>query len=143
MAERSGPFLAAAFFCERILEDKDGTLSAIRIIDRVTQTAHGPAAPTEMPPLQVQLSALIALRSGQARGRRTIVLRPENPAGQRAESAELPVQFEGEERSAIYTSQVGFIAEMEGLYWFDVLLDEELLTRIPLRVVYEPMRTPA
>ena len=33
-----GPYLNAAFLCEKILEEKSGVLSAIRIIDRVTYT---------------------------------------------------------------------------------------------------------
>lgn len=143
MEEPTGPFVAAAFFCEKILEDKDGSLSAIRIVDRVTQTATGPAAPEEMPPLPIQLWALITLRSGKARGRRTIGIRPENPSGQQTELMVLPIHFEGEERGQNFRTQIGFVAETEGLYWFDVLLDDQLLTRIPLRVMYRPMRTPA
>ena len=32
---KGGPYIAAAFFCEGVIEDKLGTLSAIRIIDRL------------------------------------------------------------------------------------------------------------
>lgn len=138
---KDGPFLAAAFFCESILEDKDGALSAIRIVDRVTQTATGPGAPKDMPPLTIQLWMLIALRSGEARGRRTISIRPEGPSGQQAPPIELPIQFEGEERGQNFRTQLGFVAEHEGLYWFDVLLEDERLTRVPLRVTYAPMRS--
>lgn len=140
---KDGPFLAAAFFCENILEDKDGTLSAIRIVDRVTQQATGPGAPKDMPPLTVTLWMLVVLRSGKARGRRTISLRPEGPSGRQAPPMELSVHFEGEERGQNFRTQIGFVAEDEGLYWFDVLLEDELLTRVPLRVVYAPMRPPS
>ncbi len=34
MAEEGGPFLQAAFICEKVLTEADGTVSAIRIIDR-------------------------------------------------------------------------------------------------------------
>ncbi len=33
---QGGPYLQAAFFCERLLEEADGVLSAIRIVDTVT-----------------------------------------------------------------------------------------------------------
>ena len=36
-----GPYLHAAHFCEKLLTEKDGVLSAIRIIDRITVTASG------------------------------------------------------------------------------------------------------
>jgi hypothetical protein len=32
--------------------------------------------------------------------------------------------------------------ENEGLYWFDVVFDDEVLTRIPLTVVQEPAPAP-
>jgi len=32
---------------------------------------------------------------------------------------------------------IQFTAEEEGIYWFDVLLDDEVVTRMPLRVVYQ------
>ena len=36
MKQADGPFVAAAFICERVLREVDGVLSAMRIIDRVT-----------------------------------------------------------------------------------------------------------
>ena len=38
-----GPYLSAALLCEKVLEEKDGVKSAIRIIDRVTRTVTGPS----------------------------------------------------------------------------------------------------
>jgi hypothetical protein len=32
-------------FCEKVIEDKEGVLTLVRIIDRVTQTGAGPEAP--------------------------------------------------------------------------------------------------
>jgi len=31
-----------------------------------------------------------------------------------------------------------FEADQEGLYWFDVIFQNERITRIPLRVIYQP-----
>ena len=38
---KQGPYLAAAFLCERVLVEQDGVLSAIRVVDRVTRTVEG------------------------------------------------------------------------------------------------------
>ena len=35
MMPRSGPHLAMAFLCEKVLEEKDSALSFIRVVDRV------------------------------------------------------------------------------------------------------------
>ena len=68
---------------------------------------------------------------------------PEKPSGERMPIAEMPAHLEGGERgiNAIFNLQMTF--DMEGLYWFDIYLDEPyeqatLLTRIPLRIIYQP-----
>lgn len=67
-SESRGPFLAVAVLCEKVLEEKDGVLSAIRMVDRIVQTAIGPAAPEEMPPVPVNLTALVCFKSGGGSG---------------------------------------------------------------------------
>lgn len=116
-------------------------MSAIRIIDRVTQTVGGPDVPDEMPPTTVSLTCLIALKSGEARGRHSLKVRPEQPGGIQLPAIDLPVYFEGEERGHNVLLDLSIQAHLEGLYWIDVILNEvTLLTRIPLRVVYQPQR---
>lgn len=136
----TGPYLQMAFFCERILEEKDGVTSAIRIVDRITQTAKGPDPPDKMPPVQVALTALIGFKSGRARGRHILRIRPETPSANRLAEVSLPLQFEGEDRGVQSGMQIRLQAEEEGLYWFDVFLDDALITRMPLRIVYQPMK---
>ena len=132
-----GPFLSAAFFCDRVLQEADGTLSAIRIVDRVFQVAAGIAPPEGMPPTTVNLTLLIALKSGAARGRHDLKIQAENPSGIRSPLAQtFSVLLEGEDRGANAIINLVFTAPEEGLYWFDVLLDGERLTRVPLRLVY-------
>ncbi|MEX1253551.1 MAG: hypothetical protein WEE64_04345 [Dehalococcoidia bacterium] len=137
----AGPFLTTAVLCEKVLEDKDGVLSAIRIVDRIIQTAVGTEAPDEMPPVPVNLTALISFKSGAARGRHTIKLRPETPAGFSLPETALQIHFEGEDRGANLVLQLGLQANQEGLYWFDVLLDDQLVTRMPLRIMYQRLQT--
>jgi len=50
MISRTGPYLQAALLCERVMQEKDGVLSVIRIIDRVIHTAMGPETPDTMGP---------------------------------------------------------------------------------------------
>jgi hypothetical protein len=135
------PYLAAAFFCERVLQEQDGVLSAIRVVDRFIQRAQGPSAPEDMPVFSVALTAFLSFKSGAARGRSTIHLRQESPSGVRGPELSLPVLFEGEDRGANLVLDINFQADQEGLYWFDVLLDDLLVTRMPLRVLYQRITT--
>jgi len=137
MGFETGPHLQMALFCERVLEEKDGVLSVVRVIDRVVQTATGPGAPADMPAFPYNLTMVISVKSGKAKGGHEIAITQEAPSGIRTELGR-PVRFllEGEERGHNLVIRVTITFEAEGLYWFDVNLDGELVTRMPLRVLY-------
>jgi hypothetical protein len=140
MANEDGPFLSMAVLCEKVLEEKDTTLSLIRIVDRITaQMPPVAGAPEYMPPVSVSLTAVLSFKSGAARGKHAIRLRSESPSGLRSDGPSFPVLFEGEDRGVNVLAPMAFSATEEGLYWFDVLLDEELVTRMPLRVFYQQL----
>lgn len=132
-----GPYLQAACFCDRVIEDKEGVLSAIRIVDRIIHRAHGQGMPAEMPKVQVAVTILIMMKSGAARGSNAIRIRAEAPSGMRLPELSLPVLFEGEDRGVSITLPMQMDVDQEGVYWFDVSLNDVLMTRMPLRVVYE------
>ncbi len=133
----SGPYLAAALLCEKILEEKDGSVSIIRMIDRITLTTQAPSSPETLPPTPLNLSALISFKSGSARGRHTVKWRIETPSGLKLPDQLLPVLFEGEDRGVNLFLNINMVVDQEGIYWFDVLLKDQLLTRIPLRILYQ------
>lgn len=141
MIESTGPHLAVAVICEKALQEQDGVLSIIRIIDRVTVSVTSPDAPDEMPETALSFVVVVGLKSGAARGRHKLSLRPETPSGQQLAAMDVPIHFEGEERGANVVAQFAMTADEEGLYWVDVLFGDSLLTRIPLRVLYQPQRT--
>lgn len=132
-----------AVLCEKVLSEQDGVLSIIRVIDRMTIATTGPDVPEEMPPTQLALNAVVSFKSGTARGRYTIKLRPEDPSGMQLPALEMPVHFEGADRGANMIVTFNFRAEHEGLYWIDVLFQDEVITRMPLRVIYQPQRLAA
>lgn len=59
----------------------------------------------------------------------------------------MPVLFEGDDRGVNAVVQLGLPVDQEGVYWLDVFLDDEkdgpCVTRVPLRVFYQPMQTSA
>ena len=139
MPFEGGPYVQVATFCERVLEEKDGVLSLIRVVDRITNTATSPGTPQTMQPFQHQLILVLALKTGQAQGGHNLRIVRELPSGIREESkaASFRIHFEGgPDRGQNLVLQMQIAFEQEGLYWFDVFLEEQLLTRLPLRVVY-------
>ena len=59
----TGPHLSVGTICERVLEEKDGAITLVRLIDRIVQQAIGTGIPTEMPPLTHQFALVIGLRA--------------------------------------------------------------------------------
>jgi len=135
----NGPYLKAALLCENVIEDKQGVLSLIRVVDRFMQTAVGPGAPTEMPPLTVSVVAVLMLVAGEARGAHEIQLEIEKPSGLRQSLGSSSVLFEGEDRGVNLVARMQLVLESQGLYWIDVRLGDEVISRMPLRVVYGRM----
>lgn len=138
-----GPYIKVACFCESVIEGKDGVLSLIRVIDTITSTASGPEAPDSMPPLELNLKLVVMAVAGQALGRHELKLLPELPSGIREREREFvaSVHFEGAGKGTNILVDYRYRFELEGLYWFDLLLDEQLWTRIPFYVRYNRITT--
>lgn len=134
--ETGGPYLCAAVLCETVLIEQDGVVSAIRIVDRITLTP-GPGAPEVMPQLPIQLRCLVILKAGVAQGSYPVKLTVTGPSGNEVHLATLPVLFEGNDRGVNLNLTINFVAQQEGLYWFSVFVHEQLLTRVPLRILYQ------
>lgn len=133
-----GPYLGFAVICERVLTETDGVISLIRIVDRFT--VRGPTE--SMPPTPLSMWIAIMLKAGIYRGLAIISVQPVSPSGNRLAALTQPVHFDGDDdRGVLLALQTQFLAEEAGLYWFDVTVLEQLVTRIPLRVVYLPMVT--
>lgn len=146
----TGPHLIAALLCEKVLQEQDGVLSAIRIIDRLEQTAVGPDAPDEMPPFVVNnLTLLVTIKADQARGRYGIKIRPEAPGGILLPPMEQAVTIQSGVGGINVLMPFVLAIQAEGVYWFDVFLtgpapqEDRLLTRVPLEVIYSPQRPPS
>jgi hypothetical protein len=135
-----GPYLGVAVLCEKVLHERDGVMSVIRMVDRVTLTSRG-HTPAEMPRGILSFMLYLMFKSGDARGTFQIGVRSVNPSGQVISTASFPLLMEGEDRGAALVTQFALEAREEGVYWFDILLEEQVITRVPLRVVYQRIVT--
>lgn len=131
-----GPYVQIAAFCERVLAETDGVLSLVRVVDVITHSEHGPLAPQEMPEVHYPLNMLIVFKAGSVRGRHEVTVTPELPSGEALPPVTISILFEGEGRGALVRSQLDMPFRMEGLYWFNVRFDGQVITRMPLEVRY-------
>lgn len=134
------PLLAGAFFCEKILEEKDNVHSAIRIVDILNipkptdlpVASEGPSQHEVVTPIM----AFLAFKSGKAEGAYTLRVVVVKPSGRRVKVAEMPVTFLGAENGVVIRLTMIVSVKEEGLYWYEVRLNGSLATRMPLRIVH-------
>ncbi len=144
----TGPFLNAALLCEKVLQESDGTVSIVRMVDRVTVNVNlavqgappvpVPLPPEQMPPVLVNnLTLFVSFKAGSATGRSTLKTRLIGPTGLQLLETQLSVLFDGgEDRGANLIMPLQLQLPTEGLYWFHLLLEDHFLSRVPLRLVY-------
>ena len=142
MASNEGPYVQAACFCDQVIEDKTGSLSLIRVVDVINHSEAGPNPPEQMPPFPYQVKLVLMLKSGKAQGLSHLQIVPELPSGETESAPTLTIHFEGEEKGANVILNFAYLFKFEGLYWFKILVDNEMITSIPLRVRYHPMTIP-
>jgi hypothetical protein len=143
-APPKGPYVKAAFFCERVLKEGDGVTSFIRVIDKLMQTAAGPSVPDSLPPITFGMTGVIMLNPGDAIGRHefSIIMEPPSGFGKKT-LGQGTVHFEGPERTANIEIALQMTFDQEGVYWFEILLDATVvLTRMPFVVQYTRVITP-
>lgn len=133
----SGPFLNAALLCEKVLQEKDGVNSIIRIVTQIN--IAGPHE--ELPPTPIQLVAYLAFTAGFAEGKYHIRLTPHAPSGKDMAGAEIPAYFEGKDRGINIVVTLGLVVKEEGTFWIKVYLEDALVTQIPLRILYQRIGT--
>ncbi|MBI1766117.1 MAG: hypothetical protein HYR56_32330 [Acidobacteria bacterium] len=135
-SEIAGPFISAAVLCHMVIEEKDGVNSIIRMVDRLIFTVSG-EAPEEMPSIPVNnLVLFLGFKSGLARDSYLIKLTLSSPSGEETNQASFTALFEGEERGVNVKLQLNLEIKEEGLHWFNVYLHDDLVTKVPLRVIY-------
>jgi hypothetical protein len=128
------PLVQVACVCEKVLIERDDVPSLIRIVD--TYNLRVPPDAPLPPGAAVDLTAFISVKSGEVVGAVEIGLRLKDPDGELQPPRKWPVVLNGGEHGANLTIAFALLRPKSGLYWFDVLWREEVLTSIPFRLKY-------
>ena len=131
--ETAGPFLQLAVICEKVLQEAAGNLSIIRITDSLGVAGMG----KEMQPQPIMLYFVVSFKAGFAHGKYNVKIVGKTPSKHEFTVGEQSPYFEGEDRGVNLLFMLNIVLAEEGVFWFDVLLQDILVTRVPLRVVYQ------
>lgn len=142
--EMGGPYVSAAVFCHTALLETSRQLSIIRILDQLTiqvpKFPPGFSLPegVSLPVPAAQITMVIVIKSGVYKGKATIKMQPKSPTGKDLPVAQFPTLLEGGERGIQVIMPMAIVFQEEGVYWFEVGLDNPplVLTKVPLTVMH-------
>jgi hypothetical protein len=143
-----GPYLAAAFFCESIIEDKrDGALTAVRMVDTISlQLPHDTPEdfPSETTRLPVPVAGVLSFKSGGSPGDHMIRLIAQSPSGKSETVLEQNVALDSQPQGGVNIRLNQVIqVKQGGLFWLHVFLDEEQVTSMPLMITVLRLDSPS
>lgn len=134
----TGPFLVAALLCERVLQEKDGHISVIRVFDRLMRRIEDEKPPLKMPAFTPRFYLFLSFKAGGIKGEKQVTIRSSSKEGTVENySLSTPILFRGGATGNNVILDVSLKVLKEGLVWFDVILGKKTLTRIPLQIQYE------
>jgi len=133
--ENRGPYINAALLCEKVLEEKDSVLSIVRLINQLVHTQKGADAPQKLPKFSYRLFCVCVIKAGDADGKHILGIKLKSPADKLLEKLEFPFAVQNGAGANIIM-EMNLTFSQVGLYWFEVYLDSELATKIPLTIVY-------
>jgi hypothetical protein len=68
------------------------------------------------------------------KGKFTLDIVGQKPSGKRMKLSTLPVNLEGDDKGQNFVVALTIAVDEEGLHWFDIMFENRLLTRIPIRL---------
>src|SRR5438477_9225974 len=86
------PLPLLSFFCEKILEDRDGVFTAVRIVDNV-RLPHNIPLPERGMIIPMPIMMAIGFKSGRALGKRSVEISVTSPEGKTEKLAEVEATF--------------------------------------------------
>jgi len=133
-----GPYLTVALFCERVIEDKENVLTVMRIMDSIVM--HLPAGtpddfPSDENRIPVLFDGLVTLKTGKAPGEHIVRIDMISPSGKRSDGEKRTVTLPPDEHGGANLIHHHVVkVKQGGLFYFEVFVDERLLTRLPFRI---------
>jgi hypothetical protein len=137
-----GPFLAAAVFCEGIVEDQRKMVSALGVMDGV-QFFVPSTAPADFPskakPATININALLTFRAGDGPRKHKLKVVGYRPDGsQMKPMMKFDLAFpDGLNAGVNIKTTVTLHVYSSGVFCFDVILDNKVVTRMPLIVSFQ------
>jgi hypothetical protein len=131
-----GPYVQAAVLCDHVVPEKGGRVTIVGLMDRVVVRSAEASSGTQIGPTTVSCHAVVILKTGSRPGNYKLRLVLKSPSRKKLREFSVDVTLPNEEDHGInVVMPIRFSASEEGVYWFEVRLDDEPLTKTSLRLV--------
>jgi hypothetical protein len=139
------PQLLVAAICERALLDTDKMLTMVRLIDIVTVASDAAAETMSAAIAQqgapIQATLVLVFKGGPVDTKHQIAVVAHSPSGDEHEFPRIEAVFASMVPGAVPGGNVIVNLQMsvksEGTYWFEMKLDGETLTSVPLQIAFQ------
>ncbi len=128
---QSGPYVALAVFCTRIDRQTDGSTDVIGVVESLN--LDSPFSPP-ITNNSLMMTAVVSVRGDTMRGAYPLAIRGHYPDGTPGTTLSQLVEFSDAQPTATIALPIQIAIGDLGEYWFDVTLDQQLLTRVRLDV---------
>jgi len=136
MAGPIEPYLKYGVTCEKVLQEKDGVLSLIRIIDKFVLTITGKEPPNELPPEVAPLTIVMGWAGGLGSHEASFsITRPDGTTQKSPQTWSFHLDALHRGHSIILSVPVE--VTKAGVYWIEFILNGEVKGRTPFQVVYQ------
>lgn len=134
------PIVTVATACEHTLQEQDGVLSLIRVVDQFTISTHiqGTTIPEKLQNMEVAvaLNVVICLKSGDYKGEGELSLKLALPDGTTRDFPEKwPFLMEGGEKGVNVRLSFGLSSKHVGLTWMEIYWNSEYLSKFPITLL--------
>jgi hypothetical protein len=148
-AERFGakPSVLLAAIFERAIRDSDNMLTMVRMIDVVNVASNAPAdvmskaIAEQGAPVQGQM--VLVFKGGELDATHEVAVAAHSPNGEVREFPPISSVFGSTVPGGVPGSNVIVNIQMsvksEGIYWFEVKLDGETVTSVPLQIAFQTL----
>src|SRR3954470_12536702 len=120
-----GPYVQAALLCDHVVQESDGRVTIVGLLDRVVLSAAEQTSATKVAPATVSCHAVVILKTGFRPGNYKLRLVLTSPAKKRMREFSVEIKLPTEEDQGVnVVMPIQFPASEEGVYWFELKLND-------------------
>jgi hypothetical protein len=133
----------SGLYCERVLNERDGTYSAIRIVDQFTVEERPEYQFDKAEYIPVPVVGFLSIRSDQSIPESfRLTFKVSDPAGNESQKDSFPLQTLPPPAGTSLIIKLVLNGKKIGIWWTEVIIDGTTVLRLPVEIIHRPAPVP-